>query len=115
MRAPGREPGSPGHLSNRVRRPPGHGGTGSKPIDTAFEVGRALVSPLTSRLDDGRYSAAVSIRTGRGQATHDRVLRFVPAFDTPQAAIRYATEQACGRLGVRVPAFTPSPEPKPQE
>lgn len=62
-------------------------------INTSFEVGKYLVSPLTRRLDDGQYTAAVSIRTGRGRATHDRILRFVPVFDTPHDAIRYAADQ----------------------
>ncbi|WP_442909196.1 hypothetical protein [Ideonella sp. BN130291] len=41
----------------------------------------------------------MSIRTGRGSATHDRVLRLVPLFDTPQAAIRYATDQGLTWVG----------------
>jgi hypothetical protein len=41
----------------------------------------------------------VSIRTGRGSATHDRVLRLVPLFDTHQAAIRYATDQGLTWVG----------------
>jgi len=49
----------------------------------------------------------VSIRTGQGRATHDRVLRLLPRFDTHQAAIRYATDQGLSWLGapVAVPAF----------
>ncbi|MED5618300.1 hypothetical protein VPH43_03365 [Ideonella sp. BN130291] len=68
-------------------------------MKTSIEVGKYLVSPLTKRLDDGRYAASVSIRTGRGSATHDRVLRLVPLFDTPQAAIRYATDQGLTWVG----------------
>jgi len=63
-------------------------------IPTSFSFGKYLVSPLTRRQSDGRWSAAVSIRTGQGSATHDRVLRFVPAFDTPHDARRYAAGQA---------------------
>ncbi len=62
-------------------------------IHTPFEIGKYLVSPLIKRLADGRYAPSVSIRTGRGSATHDRVLRLLPVFDTPQAASRYATDQ----------------------
>jgi len=71
-------------------------------IKNSIEVGKYLVSPLIKRLEDGRYAPSVSIRTGRGSATHDRVLRLAPRFDTPQAAIRYATDQ--GLRWVRMPA-----------
>ncbi|UDF35646.1 UNVERIFIED_ORG: hypothetical protein LHJ69_00670 [Shinella sp. XGS7] len=39
---------------------------------------------------DGGFSAAVSIRSGQGMASHDRVMRFVPRFESPRAALRYA-------------------------
>jgi len=71
-------------------------------IDTSFHIGKALVSPFTRLLAPGRYTSAVSIRTGRGRATHDRVLRFVPEFDSPDAALRYAAHQARAWLGVPV-------------
>ena len=38
----------------------------------------------------------MSIRTGRGSGTSDRVLRFLPRFDSAQDAIRFATEQGLG-------------------
>ena len=59
---------------------------------------------MTKRLEDGRYASSVSIRTGRGSATHDRVLRLLPVFDTPQAAIRYAADQGMTWLGAPAPA-----------
>lgn len=37
--------------------------------------------------------ASVSIRSGSGMASHDRVLRFVPRFTNRRAAIRYATAE----------------------
>jgi hypothetical protein len=68
-------------------------------IHTPLQVGKYLVSPLT-RLDDrGRHAASVSIRTGRGSATHDRVLRFFPAFDSSDQAARYALAQGLAWLG----------------
>ena len=60
---------------------------------TPRSVGKYLVSPLSTRLADGRFAASVSIRSGQGSGTHDRVLRLLPVFDTPQAASRYATDQ----------------------
>lgn len=57
------------------------------------EVGKYLVSPLSKLADNGQYLASVSIRSGRGSATHDRVLRFAQPFTCPDAAAAYATSQ----------------------
>ena len=65
-------------------------------------LGKYLVSPLTRRLADGRYAASVSIRSGRGSATLDRVLRFTRLFGTPLEALSYAAEQ--GQQWVHEPA-----------
>jgi len=40
--------------------------------------------------------------------THDRVLRFVPVFDTDAQALRFATEQALAWIGAPAPAIDPS-------
>jgi len=48
---------------------------------------------LTRRLADDRYSASVSIRSGRGSQTHDRVLRLLPLFNDHQSAASYAVAQ----------------------
>ncbi len=53
--------------------------------------------------------ASVSIRSGRGSMTHDRVMRFVPEFDSQDQAARFAVEQALARIGQPAPAAaTPS-------
>jgi len=57
-------------------------------------VGKYLVSPLAKEQGEGRYAASVSIRSGRGSASHDRVLRFSGLFDSAAAALHYATEHA---------------------
>ena len=57
-------------------------------------VGKYLVSPLAKQQSEGRFAASVSIRSGRGSATHDRVLRFNGLFDSAAAAVHYATEHA---------------------
>jgi len=62
-------------------------------MNTNIAVGKYLVSPLTKQLDDGRYAASVSIRSGRGSGTHDRVMRFTPVFGSNNAAANYATAQ----------------------
>ena len=58
-----------------------------------ISVGKYLVSPLAKQLDDGRFSASVSIRSGRGSASTDRVMRLEGQFDSAGAARRYAREQ----------------------
>jgi hypothetical protein len=57
------------------------------------------VTPLTRSIDDGRFAAVVSIRSGCGSMTHDRVLRFVPVFETHDQATSFATEQALAWIG----------------
>ena len=68
----------------------------------SIAVGRFLISPLSRLNDDGHYTASVSIRSGRGQGTHDRVLRFIPTFDSRAAAEHFATRQ--GMTWVQTPA-----------
>ena len=72
--------------------------------DLPIQVGKYLVSPFTRRLGGGRYVASVSIRSGSGSASHDRVLRLMPEFDSPEEALRYATAQGLEWLGLRAPA-----------
>jgi hypothetical protein len=54
---------------------------------------------LTRHLGSSRYAASVSIRSGHGSATHDRVMRFVPEFDSGEAALQYATAQGLDWIG----------------
>ena len=61
---------------------------------TPIAVGKYLVSPLAKQQGDGRYAASVSIRSGQGSATHDRIMRFSGIFDSAAAAVHYATEHA---------------------
>jgi hypothetical protein len=60
------------------------------PVPVPFQVGKYLVSPLTRRAVCGRYAASVSIRSGRGSMTHDRVLRLLPLFDSSEEAAHHA-------------------------
>ena len=55
-------------------------------------VGKYLVSPMTRQLDDGRYAPSVSIRSGRGSGTHDRVFRLDARFSSQADALAHATE-----------------------
>lgn len=69
---------------------------GKQLIDNTMAVGKYLVSPLARRLEDGLFAASVSIRSGRGSAMHDRVMRFTPRFANQAQALRYAAEQGLG-------------------
>lgn len=66
-----------------------------------IEVGRYLVSPMIKPHADGGFAAAVSIRSGRGQASHDRVMRFTPRFACEQTALRYATREGLAWANTR--------------
>ncbi|MBV8500971.1 MAG: hypothetical protein JO006_04570 [Paucibacter sp.] len=59
----------------------------------SIEVGRFLVSPMTQTHTDGGFAALVSIRSGQGMASIDRVMRFVPSFSNRRAALRYAAHE----------------------
>jgi len=58
-----------------------------------IEVGRYVVSPMTQARDGGGFDALVSIRSGRGMASVDRVMHFTPRFPNRREAMRYAREQ----------------------
>ena len=62
-------------------------------LEKAFSVGKYLVSPITRLNDAGQYTASVSIRSGRGSGTHDRVFRFVPLFASAESALAYAVAE----------------------
>ena len=55
-----------------------------------IEVGRYVVSPMTQARNGGGFDALVSIRSGQGMASVDRVMQFTPRFPSPTAALRYA-------------------------
>lgn len=67
-------------------------------IHTTRTIGKYVVSPLTSRTDESRFTASVSIRSGQGSTTHDRVLRLLPLFDCADTAARYAMAQGLAWL-----------------
>jgi len=62
-------------------------------LEKAFSVGKYLVSPLTRTTESGQYTASVSIRSGSGRGTSDRVYRFVPEFATREGALQYAVAE----------------------
>ena len=64
-------------------------------------VGKYRISPLVKRIGNGWYACSVSIRSGSGRATHDRVLRLTRLFNDHLAAVRYATAEGLRWIGHR--------------
>ena len=64
-------------------------------------VGKYLISPLTRLLANGWYACSVSIRSGSGSGTHDRVLRLTRLFRSHVAAVGYATAEGLQWIGHR--------------
>lgn len=58
------------------------------------KVGRYLVSPLIRQTENGTFAISVSIRSGSGSATTDRVLRLTGIFPCPREAAEYARAEA---------------------
>jgi len=55
-----------------------------------LELGKYQISPLTKAMPDGWIACSVSIRSGRGSATTDRVVRLTRLFRDRIAAAEYA-------------------------
>lgn len=66
-----------------------------------ISVGKYLVSPMTRELSDGSFAASVSIRSGEGRGTHDRIMRFVDVFRSRATAAAYATREGLQWVGSR--------------
>lgn len=56
-------------------------------------LGKYRIAACPRPLEGGRFAAQVSIASGRGSASTDRVMRFVDEFPTHDAAARYAIAQ----------------------
>lgn len=56
-------------------------------------MGKYRIAACPRLLPCGQFAAQVSIASGRGSASTDRVMRFHDAFSTHDAAARYAIEQ----------------------
>lgn len=68
----------------------------------SFTLDRYRVEPTTHPVEAGGYTAGVSIRSGSGRATHDRVFRFTPLFSSRESARRYAAREAVNWVRNRV-------------
>ena len=56
-------------------------------------IGKYRIAVLPAAHTAGRFSARVSIASGKGSASTDRVMRFTPNFQSSDAAAQYALEQ----------------------
>lgn len=63
------------------------------------QVGRYLVSALVSSSGNGWFASAVSIRSGSGSATTDRVLRLTRLFRSAREAAACAHAEALRWIG----------------
>lgn len=68
-----------------------------------LQVGKYLISPLTKPLDNGWYACSVSIRSGSGSATTDRVVRLTRLFRNRLAAAEYAMSEGMQWIGLSRP------------
>jgi hypothetical protein len=71
-------------------------------------VGKYRLTPLVRLTDLGSFAPSVSICSGRGSSTHDRVMRFEARFDTHEGAQRHALEQGLSWLRTRHVAAHPT-------
>lgn len=67
-------------------------------------VGKYLISPLTKALENGWYASSVSIRSGSGSGTTDRVVRLTKLFQSPLQAAEYALQEGLQWIGMRASA-----------
>ena len=58
-----------------------------------FAVGDFRITPLSRSHGEDQHTAVLSIRSGQGSQTHDRVYTFKPDFKTQDSALMYAAAQ----------------------
>jgi hypothetical protein len=68
-------------------------------VHAPLTVGKYLISPLIHSLESGWFACSVSIRSGSGSATTDRVLRLTRLFASPFAAADYARGEGLQWIG----------------
>jgi hypothetical protein len=63
----------------------------TKPIPVT--MGKYRIAACTRQFPSGQFAAQVSIASGRGSASTDRVMRFHAEFSSQDAAARFAVAQ----------------------
>jgi hypothetical protein len=59
----------------------------------SFVTGKYLITPMSRTADNGSFTASVSIRSGQGSGTHDRIYSFAPEFMVRENALLHAATQ----------------------
>lgn len=59
-----------------------------------FRIDGFAITPSSRTTDSGHFTSSVSIRSGQGQSSHDRIYRFSALFTHEEAAIGHAMAQA---------------------
>jgi hypothetical protein len=72
--------------------------------DHNITIGKYLISPLTRLLENGWYACSVSIRSGAGTGTTDRVVRLTRLFRDRLSAALYAQREGLQWIGAAAPA-----------
>ena len=62
-------------------------------VSAPVTMGKYRIAALPRQLPCGQFAAQVSIASGSGSATTDRVMRFYDEFPSHDAAARYAIAQ----------------------
>ena len=70
-----------------------HDGFPRRECSSPSKVGRYLVSPLIKVLENGWFASSVSIRSGSGSMTTDRILRLPRLFQCAEQAVAYARSE----------------------
>jgi hypothetical protein len=70
--------------------------------DRPVVAGKYLVSPLTRMLENGSFGCSVSIRSGSGQGTTDRIVSLTRLFRDRFAAAAYARAEGMRWIASRV-------------
>lgn len=65
----------------------------------AMRVGKYLISPLVKAVEGDWFACSVSIRSGTGSATTDRVVRLTRLFRSRTAAADYALGEGLQWIG----------------
>lgn len=76
--------------------------------DAPEQVGKYLVSPLVKLLENGWFACSVSIRSGSGSATTDRIVRFTRLFRDRLAATDFARAEGLQWIGASSMASRPA-------
>ena len=74
-------------------------------------AGKYLISPLTQALDNGWFACSVSIRSGNGTMTTDRVLRLTRLFKDAGHAAEYALAEGLRFIRPLADVLAPRPIP----